>query len=84
MKNLKLFLFIFLCIIAFEIALFFILILLKSFYNFELIEFPKINETTLKNIRGLMIINSLASFLYFSFLKFMYFFIDINSTENES
>jgi len=84
MKNLKLFVFIFLCITTFEIALFFILLFSKSFYNFELIELPTINENTLKNIRGFIIINFLASILYFLLIKLMYFFIDINSPENES
>ena len=71
MKNLKLYLSIFLCISLFEIILFFILLLLKSFYNFELMEFPKINETTLKNIRGFIIVNLTVSIFYFLLIKFM-------------
>ena len=64
MKTLKIFTTIFIIITIAEIFFVFIGILASSFFKWEQPILPSLDEQTIKNIRGFILLNLLASFLY--------------------
>lgn len=71
MKNLKLFITLFLGLLIAELAIFLFVASMVSFVNWKIVELPELNAQTFINIRTILACNLFGTICYFPLLKMM-------------